>query len=261
MSKVVQHLRRVVLLQDGAGLPDEHLLQCFVAHRDDAAFAALVRRHGGLVWGVCRRVLRNHHDAEDAFQATFLVLVRKAASLTSRKLLANWLHGVAYKTALKARAMTNKRQLRERRISELPELALPDDIREDWQPLLDQELSRLPEKYRVPIILCDLEGKTRKEAAQQLGWPEGTLSGRLSRGRTMLANRLARHGLSLTAGALATALTEKAASAGVPASVISSTIKAAPLVAAGQAAAPGVISAKVAALTNGVLNLNFRRFI
>src|SRR5438093_2555158 len=117
MNRVIQHLRRVVLLQDGAGLTDGQLLGCYVDHRDETAFAALVRRHGPMVWGVCRRVLRGHQDAEDAFQATFLVLVRKAASVVSRELVANWLYGVAHQTALKARATLARRGTREKQVA------------------------------------------------------------------------------------------------------------------------------------------------
>src|SRR6516162_5869205 len=165
-SEVIRHLRRAVLLRDGAGLTDGQLLEDYLRCRDEAALAALVRRHGPMVWGVCRRVVRNDHDAEDAFQATFLVLVRKAASLASPELLANWLYGVAHQTALKARATTTKRMARERQLTEMPAPAVMEqDLWNDLQPLLDQELGSLPDKYRVAIVLCDLEGKTRREAA------------------------------------------------------------------------------------------------
>jgi RNA polymerase sigma factor (sigma-70 family) len=254
MSGVLQHLRRAVLLRDGAGLTDGQLLEDYIRRRDEAALAALVRRHGPMVWGVCRRLLRNHHDAEDAFQATFLVLVRKAASVVPREMIANWLYGVAHQTALKARATTAKRRARERQVTQMPEPAVTEqDLWHDLQPLLDQELSRLPDIYRVAIVLCDLEGKTRKEAARQLGVPEGTLAARVARGRVMLAKRLARNGMAVSGGALAAALAQNAASASVPTSVVFSTIKAAGLFAAGQAAATSAISAKVAALTEGVL--------
>src|SRR5437762_7306923 len=143
MSELVSHLRRTVLLRDGAGLTDEQLLEDYISRRDEAALAALVRRHGPMVWGVCRRVLRNYHDAEDAFQATFLVLVRKAAGIASRELLANWLYGVAYNVARKARAAAAKRRAREKQVTVLPERAA-ETSRPDWLPLLDQELSRLP---------------------------------------------------------------------------------------------------------------------
>ena len=254
MSGIIQHLRRTVLLRDGAGLTDGQLLEDYISRRDEAALEALVHRHGPMVWGVCRRVLRNYHDAEDAFQATFLVFVRKAASIASRELLANWLYGVAHQTALKARATAAKRKERERQVTEMPELAVAEqDLWHDLQPLLDEELSRLPDNYRAVIVLCDLEGKTRKQAARQLGVPEGTVAGQLARARVMLAKRLAQRGVALSGGALAAVLSQKVAAAGVPPLVVTSTIKAASLFAAGQAAATGVISVKVAALTEGVL--------
>jgi RNA polymerase sigma factor (sigma-70 family) len=254
LGEVLQHLRRVVLLRDGAGLSDRQLLMEYISRRDKVAFAALVRRHGPMVWGVCRRVLSNYHDAEDAFQANFLVLVRKAASLAAPELLANWLHGVAHQTALKARASAATRRARERQVTEMPEpVANDQDLWNDLQPLLDAEVRRLPAKYRVAILLCDLEGKSRKEAALQLGVPDGTLAARLSRGRVLLAKRLARHGLAMSGGALGVMLAQQAASAGVPAAVVATTMQAASLCAAGQAAMAGVISSQVAALTKGVL--------
>lgn len=245
VSDVIQHLRRTVLLQDGAGLTDGQLLEGYLSRRDEAALAALVRRHAPMVWGVCRRLL-GHHDAEDAFQATFLVLVRKAASIASRELLANWLYGVARQTALKARATLAKRKGRERQVAVMPEPAVAGpDL---WNDLLDQELSRLPVKYRAVIVLCYLEGKTRQEAARQLGVPPGTVASRLATAKAVLAKRLARHGLAVSVGALAAVLSQEVASACVPPSLVSSTIKAAGLFAAGQAA-----SAQVVALTEGVL--------
>jgi RNA polymerase sigma factor (sigma-70 family) len=257
-SELIQHLRRAVLLRDGAGLTDGQLLQNYIGRRDEAALAALVRRHGPMVWGVCRRLLRNYHDAEDAFQATFLVFVRKAASIASPELLANWLYGVAHQTALKARATTAKRGARERQVEEMPQPAVTErDIWNDLQPLLDRELSRLPDKYRSAIVLCELEGETRKEAARRLGVPEGTLAARLARGRKMLAVRLARHGLAVSAGSLAAVLAQNMASASAPVAVVRSTIRAATLFAAGQAAAAGGISVKAVALTEGVLKAMF----
>jgi len=258
MTEVIRHLRRMVLLRDEAGLTDGQLLEDYLSRDNEAALAALVQRHGPMVWGVCRRVLCNYHDAEDAFQATFLVLVRKAASITSRELLASWLYGVAHQTALKARATAAKRRARERQVTEMPEPAVTEEeVWRDLQPLLDEELSRLPGKYRVVIVLCDLEGKTRKEVAQQLGCPEGTVAGRLARARVRLAKRLAQRGVAFSGGMLAAVLSQKGASAGVPTSVVSSTIKAAGRFAAGQAAATSVISVKVAALTEGVLKAMF----
>ena len=254
LSDITQYLHRAVLLRDGGGMTDGQLLERFVSSRDETAFAALVRRHGSMVWAVCRRALLNPHDAEDAFQATFLVLVRKAASILPREMVANWLYGVAHQTALKARGMTAKRRAKERQVVRMPEPEVVEqDPWRDLRPVLDQELSQLPEKYRPAIILCDLEGKTRKEAARQLGVPEGTLSGWLTRGRTMLAKRLARRGLAVSGGGLAAILSQNAVSACVPTSVVSSTIQAVGGVAAGRAAARDVLSAKVATLTEGVL--------
>jgi len=253
LSKVIQRLRRVVV-QSGGGLTDGRLLDSFVRQKDDAALAALVKRHGPMVWGVCQRILRNHHDAEDAFQATFLVLVRKAATIQRKELVANWLYGVARQTARRARSAAFKQGVRERQVTEMPEReALQSKLQDDLEPLLDQELSRLPQKYRVLIILCDLEGKTRKEVAQQLGRPEGTVAGQLARARAMLAKRLSRRGLAVSASTLGAALSAQAGSASAPAIVISSTIQAATLFAAGQTTAQNMTSAKVIALTDGVL--------
>jgi RNA polymerase sigma factor (sigma-70 family) len=255
MSEIVQHLRNAVLLREGTDLTDGQLLECFVSRREPDALEALVRRHGPMVWGVCHRILRNRSDAEDAFQATFLVLVRKAASVTPREMVVNWLYGVAQQTALKARATVAKQRTRERQVAEMPDPpVMEQDLSGELRNVIDQELSRLPEKYRVAIVLCDLEGETRTKAARKLGLPEGTLAGRLTRGRVMLAKRLARHGLAVSGSTLAGVLSQKEASACVPTAVLSSTIEAVTLVAAGQATATGLISAKVTALTEGVLN-------
>ncbi len=254
MTQAVQQLRRAVLMRDGGGLSDGQLLEHFIERRDEAAFGTLVRRHGPMVLGVCRRLLRNYHDADDAFQATFLVLVRKAASIAPREMVGSWLYGVAYQTALKGRAVAAKRRWRERQVAVLPEGETKSHDRwHDLQGVLDLELKRLPHKYRVPFVLCDLEGKSYKEAARRLGWPEGTLSVRLARARQLLAKRLSQHGFSITGAALAAVLSENSALASVPPSMASSTIKAAILLAAGQAAAAGLVSGEVAALTKGVL--------
>jgi RNA polymerase sigma factor (sigma-70 family) len=252
---VTDYLRRAALLPHGAGLGDGELLGRFVERHDEAALAALVNRHGPMVWGVCRRLL-SHHDAEDAFQATFLVLVRKAPAVVPRAMVGNWLYGVAHQAALQARRTVARRRAKEIQVTAMPDTeAVQQDRSPDLQPLLDQELSRLPDNYRAVIVLCDLEGRTRKEVARQLGVPEGTVGGRLARARAMLAKRLSQHGVTLSGGALAAVLPQNAASATVPSSVMASTIKAASLLAAGQAT--GVISAKVAALTEGVLKTMF----
>jgi RNA polymerase sigma factor (sigma-70 family) len=251
LTEAIEHLRRVVLLRDGGGLTDGQLMDEFVTHHEKAALAALVHRHGPMVWGVCWRVLRNNHDAEDAFQSTFLVFVRKAASVVPKEMIGNWLYGVAYQTALNARAIVARRRQKERPVIDVPQQP-PEDKWNDLLPLLDQELSRLPDKYRAAIVLCDLEGKTRHEAAKQLGLPEGTVASQVARGRTLLAKRLARRGAEYSGGALAAVLSQNALTASVPAVVLSSTIKAVTAVTAGQAMA-GLFSAKVAALSDGVV--------
>jgi RNA polymerase sigma factor (sigma-70 family) len=256
INRWIEHLRRAVLLPDGAGLGDGDLLRSFIERHDETALAALVRRHGPMVWGVCRRLL-NHHDAEDAFQATFLVLVRKAASIRSREMVGNWLYGVAHQTALLARRTAARRRAREVQVTEMPDVeAVQQDQWFELRPLLDEELSRLPEIYRTVIVLCELEGRNRKETAFQLGVPEGTVAGRLARARVLLAKRLTQRGIVLSGGALAAVLSQNVAPAGAPASVVSKTIKVASLLAAGQVPT-GMISVKVAALTEGALKAMF----
>jgi RNA polymerase sigma factor (sigma-70 family) len=253
VNGVLRHLRQVALLRDGGGLTDGQLLEHFLARRDETVFEALVRRHGPMVFGVCRRLLANEQDAEDAFQATFLVLACKAASIVPRELVGNWLYGVACRTALKAKATAAQRRVMERQVKAMPEpLTEPEVLWHDLQALLDQELQRLPEKYRLPVVLCDLEGRSRKQVAGQLGIPEGTLSSRLATARKRLAQRLARHGLALATGYLALALSQNAMSACVPPSLVGPTVTAATRFAAGQATA-GLVSAKVAALAGAVL--------
>jgi RNA polymerase sigma factor (sigma-70 family) len=256
LTKVIQNLRRSTL-PDEASVSDGQLLDQFIEHQDEYAFAALVRRHSPMVWGVCRRIVAHHQDAEDAFQATFLVLARKAASIRPRALVANWLYGVAHRTALKARTIAGKRHSREKQVIDMPEpKAVQHDSRRDLESLIDQELAALPDKYRVALLLCDLEGKTGREVARQLKIPEGTLASRLRTGRTMLAKRLARHGLAVSGGALGTLLSQCGVGAAPP-TVVSMTIKTATLVAAGKTVAAGAVSAKVAALTEGVMKAMF----
>jgi RNA polymerase sigma factor (sigma-70 family) len=245
-------LRRVTLPAVAGNASDGQLLERFLTTGDETAFEVLVRRHGPMVLGVCRRVLPGLHDAEDAFQATFLVLVRKARAMHSQGSLGNWLYGVAYRTAQNARVTAARRRVKEKQMARREALQDSGDSWAELRPLIDQELSRLPDKYRTLVVLCDLEGQTRKEAARRLGCPEGTVSGRLARARAMLAKRLARRGLTLSAQAVAIALAPGTASAAVPPVLIGSTVQAAALVAAGHAVA-GALSAPVAALTEGVL--------
>jgi RNA polymerase sigma factor (sigma-70 family) len=217
-------------LTAGSGNPseptDERLLHDYVTGQDAAAFAAIVRRHGAMVLGVCRRVLHHEHDAEDAFQATFVVLLHKARSLTRPKLLGNWLYGVAYRTALKARLAAVRRRQRERPIvNEPPAKTANEAVWNDLRPILDDELHRLPEKYRAPVVLCYLEGQTTQEAARTLGCPKGTVLSRLARARQQLRGRFSRRGLALSTGVLATLLSRTASSeGGVPAALLQSSV-------------------------------------
>jgi RNA polymerase sigma factor (sigma-70 family) len=204
MDEFLTRLRRALHLPDGTEPTDAQLLARYVEHREEAAFAALVQRHGQMVFGVCRRALAGP-DAEDAFQATFFVLARRAASVSPREQLGAWLHGVARRTALKARERAHRRFARERTVSELPDVGAPEPPREEALAVIDEELERLPSKYRVPVVLCDVEGLTREEAARRLGWVVGTLSWRLSAARKLLADRLTRRGVGLSAVALASA--------------------------------------------------------
>jgi RNA polymerase sigma factor (sigma-70 family) len=248
LSGLIRRLK-TELSGDGEAVTDGTLLERFLTRHDEVAFAALVRRHGPMVLGVCRRLLRDPHEAEDAFQATFLVAVRKSASVRPRELFGNWLYGVAYRTALEARARLARRRAREKQTNDMPHppQAEPDADGEELRQLLDRELSRLPEKYRVPVVLCELEGRSRRDVARQLRLPEGTLSSRLATARKTLARRLARHG-----PALATVLAG-GASAHVPAALARSTIQGAVLVGTGRAAIAAVASPPVVALTEGVL--------
>ncbi len=256
-AEILEHVRGAMLRLDGAEPADRVLLDAFIDHRSDEAFETLVRRHGPMVLGVCRRVIGDRHEAEDAFQATFLVLVRKARSVVPREMVGNWLYGVAYHTAIKARAVQAKRHRREQLRTKMPEPEAPaSKAWDDLQPLLDQELSRLPDKYRVPIVLVDLEGKTRKEAAQQLGWPEGSVSSRLSRARELLARRLTSRGLTLSSSGLAAVCAANSVSATVPASLVVSTIKAASIFAA-SSGTTGLISTPIVVLTESVIRAMF----
>jgi RNA polymerase sigma factor (sigma-70 family) len=249
LSVVLRHLL-ADLGPVGDGRTDGELMAGFLRSRDEDALAVLVRRHAPMVWGVCGRLL-HHHDAEDAFQATFLVLVRKAADVPAQA-VANWLYGVARQTAVRLRATAAKRGRRETQMVNMPEPTVPEVRDADWRGVVDEELSRLPDHYRGVIVLCDLEGMTRKEAARQLGIPEGSVASRLARARALLAKRLTQRGVVISASVAAVLL---AGSASAPPALVASTIKAASRLAAGPA--KGVVSAKVAALTEGVIKTMF----
>jgi RNA polymerase sigma factor (sigma-70 family) len=246
LNGVLDHVRKLAGQATDA-LSDQTLLDRFIAERDEAAFTALAERHGPMVLAVCRRVLHDVHDAEDACQAVFLVLARKAACIRKKESLPSWLHGVAYHVA------TNlKRQLLRRWAREATAAGAATDAGaglgwHDVRRLLDEELARLPEAYRAPLVLCYLAGKTRDEAAQQLGWRLSTLRGRLERGRQRLRARLTRRGLTFSAALLATALAESSTPAALPPTLLVRTVKGALLPSIGKMGVP--VSSEVTALT------------
>jgi RNA polymerase sigma factor (sigma-70 family) len=251
---VAGHLRTLYQAGVLGPLGDEELLERFLARRDEEAFAELVRRHGPMVLGACRRVLRDPQEAEDVFQATFLVLTRKAAAVVRREKVASWLHCVAVRTAQEARLRAARRRAREQRVSRPIRVYPPDDGPPDeWRAILDEELARLPPRHRGPLVLCELEGFSRPEAARRLGIPEGTLSSRLARAKARLRDRLAARGVTLPAAAIAAVLAREARAATVPLSLLESTVEAATCVATGPIAA-AAISAPVASLYQGVIN-------
>jgi RNA polymerase sigma factor (sigma-70 family) len=193
LDNVLSRLHRQAAARELAPFPDAVLLERFVSRRDEVAFTALVERHGPMVLGVCRRILRDPHDAEDACQAVFLVLARKAHSVRRAGALGGWLHAVSFRAACRLRSARARRRAAEHPLTDAPAAAEP--TWREAQAILDEELQRLPEKWRTPLVLCYLEGKTRDEAARQLGWSVGTVRGRLTRGRALLKARLARRGL------------------------------------------------------------------
>jgi RNA polymerase sigma factor (sigma-70 family) len=243
-ARMILDCLRKAVRPEGAGLTDGQLLRHYVTRRDEAAFAVLVRRHGSMVLALCRRMLRHAEDAEDAFQATFVILARKGHRIASLQMIGGWLHGVAYRVALDVRRRAARRQAKEHQVKDMPHPpALPEEMSQDLLGVLDRELARLPDKYRLPVVLCELEGRSRKEAARQLGLPEGTLSSRLATARKTLARRMAGYGAAVTAASLGTLFASEAVAACVPASLLSSTVR----------AAGGVYPASVAALAEGVL--------
>jgi RNA polymerase sigma factor (sigma-70 family) len=254
LGDVLYHLRGILGPPPDRTASDAELLERFTRRREETSFAALVRRHGGMVLGVCRRILRDEQDAEDAFQATFLVLAQKAASIRNRDSVGSWLYGVAYRVAARALAGTLRRRTLEQEAAPLfAEDPVALVVWRELRPILDEELSRLPERYRAPVVLCYLENKTQVEAARQLGCTKGTLSGRLARARDLLRRRLTRRGLALPGAVLVAALAENAATA-VPVALGRSTVQSAMLLGAGPAAAGGLTCVTVTALVEGVLH-------
>jgi RNA polymerase sigma factor (sigma-70 family) len=245
LAPVLRYIRRV------SGAPaddsDRALLQRFARHGDAEAFAGVVRRHGPMVLAVCRRVLRDGHDADDAFQAVFLLLVRKAGSLRRPEQLGPWLHGVAHRVAVKARSLGLRRRGREEPLADLPAPPSADDpVWRDLRPVLDDAVRSLPAKYRGPFVLCYLQGMTHAEAARHLGCPPGTIATRLSRARDQLRARLVRRGVTLSAGALAVVLATRA-EASVPPALFATALR--------TIAVPSAVPSHVTALTEGVCRM------
>jgi RNA polymerase sigma factor (sigma-70 family) len=252
LNTVMQHIRRLAL-PPGCRLSDRELLERFISRRDEGAFAALVQRHGPMVLGLCRRVLRHDQDAEDACQAAFLVLARKAGSIRNRDCAGSWLHGVAYRIARNLSREIARRRARESPAKEISQADPAGDL--SWREVraaLDQVIDGMPERYRAPLVLCYLEGKTRDEAAQHLGWSLGTLRGRLERGRELLRSRLVRRGLTLGTALLGSSLAPQATAA-LPSNLVIATVQAAKWTLTNPALPSSLVSAQVAVLTKGAL--------
>jgi RNA polymerase sigma factor (sigma-70 family) len=243
LSPVLRHIRKLVAAQHTKERTDLQLLGAFAADNDQLAFAVLVRRHGPLVMRVCRHVLQQAQDAEDAFQATFLVLARKAASIRKSEALVSWLHGVAYRMAMNAkRNAARRRQHESRAKAASPANPSWEVAWREVQVLLDEEIQRLPEKYRAPFLLCCLENHSRAEVARQLGIKEGTVWSRLAQARKLLQERLTRRGVTLSAVLGAAAVSNGASTAVVPDLLAETTARAAAVSSAGQTTAGGLIS-------------------
>jgi RNA polymerase sigma factor (sigma-70 family) len=253
MDHVLGHLRRLVTARPARECPDPDLLARFVAGGDQAAFAAILERHGPLVLGVCRRVLHREQDAEDACQATFLALARQAASIRKGESLGSWLHGVAGRVARGLRADRRRRAAREAIAASAPCPDAATDL--SWREalaVLDEELGRLPGAYRAVLVACYLEGRTHDEAARELGLSVGALRGRLERARALLRRRLTRRGIGLSAGLLAAVLAEQAAAA-VPPPLVTGTVRAAAALVTSKALPAGVVPAHIDALAQGAV--------
>lgn len=254
IRNVLHYLHQMVDPQAGAESADRQLLARFVNQRDEFAFEALVRRHGPMVLAVCRRLLSDADDAEDAFQATFLIFVRKAATIARPDQLAGWLHGVATRVAGKARQQRLRRPLAP--LDQEPsaeEPAMDDVMRRELATALDEEVARLPAPYQMPFILCHLSGRSNEEAARELGCPTGTIYSRLARAREILRERLARRGLVWSTATLAVALTSHAAPAAVPPALLQHTVSSGMLLAAGQTLAAGAVSGSTLTLMEATL--------
>jgi RNA polymerase sigma factor (sigma-70 family) len=257
IQRVIQHVRLLAAVQTGRAQSDAELLGRFIEQNDEAAFTVLVERHAPMVLGVCQRALRHSQDAEDACQATFLVLTRKAGSIRKMASLGSWLHGIACRVCANLKRQRARREKRERDAPAPAASANPCDGWHEIQAVLDEELQKLPERYRAALLLCYWEGKTRDEAAQSLGLTVGKLHGLLERGRAQLRARLTLRGLTLPAALCATFLTSGVATTAAAPTLVVSCTKAALLLAAGEPLAPGIIPEQVLTLTREVVQTMF----
>lgn len=259
LQNVMNHLRALVRPRPAEGLTDAHHLERFLAERDETAFAAMVRAHGPMVRGVCRRILgHDAADADDVFQAVFLLLARKGGSIRRREALGSWLYGAALRLACKMRLSNARRQAREKQaLNRSCSDPLEDLAWRELRPILDEELDRLPDKYRAAVVLCYLEGKTNEQAARELGCPAGTIKTRLAYARDLLRARLTSRGLALSSAALGTLLTPEVLTAAVPLAMQTITIQAALEFAAGNTAAASALAGPAAAFTERTINAMF----
>jgi RNA polymerase sigma factor (sigma-70 family) len=250
LEGVIKYLRAVCDAPRGGDLSDAEILGRFLDQREETAFALLVQRHGPMVRGVCRRVLGDRDSADDSFQATFVVLARSAGSIRSAGSLASWLYGVANRIARKARTQLEGRRRREKPFTDMPQ-PTGDVMWSELRSILDEEISRLPERNRVPIVLCYFEGKSYEQAAQELGWSKSTLAKRLTRARELLRRQLVRRGVSVSAAALAAGLCEQTTAAPLGALLTINTVRTALGALPGATGTACLISARVLTLAEG----------
>ncbi len=262
-GSVLRSIQTLFSVGPVGGMVDGQLVEQFLCRRDEgaeAAFTALVGIHGPMVWDVCCGILSDRHAAEDAFQATFLVLARRAGSIRRRDAVGPWLHGVARRIAIRARSAAGRRQPREGKAVEMMATPNPDPIRREQVEALHEEVDRLAEKYRAPLLLCYFEGRTHVEAARLLKCPVGTVSYRLSRARELLRARLTRRGLALPAVGAGAMLRPETASAAMPIGLAEATIKAAMNLAASKAMTAGMVPASITQLVQGeILTMTFTK--
>jgi RNA polymerase sigma factor (sigma-70 family) len=254
LGTFLRSLKQAMGAEALASCSDRELVEQFRSARGDAVFRAILERHGPMVLQVCRRVLSSPTDVEDAFQATFLILIRRGHTVRRHSSLASWLHGVAWRSALKLRTQSDRRRRREARTAESTPTAVTDDT--TWGELrgiLDEELQRLPETFRAPLVLCYLEGRTQDEAATQLDVSKSTVRRNLERAREVLGRRLVRRGVTLSAVLSARLISDCAQGAGLPRALLVRMAESASHTAANVAAPASVISARVAALSDGVI--------